>query len=517
MTDRPQSNREDVAAQNRRERGAAYEAEQHLPEAAECYLMGGAFSDAARVLNHLGWFYEAGLALLLYLPPGETNVLLLGDERRRLCMDASVCFARAGARPEVVALLSALGERQRAANLLSRAGLRNRAAAVMRGDHASESPWRAGVIGPLATLPGVLRRVQGVARRQNAGYRAAFVIPTGQEAEQLDQARPQPEYVPETLPPARTPDPERPPTTATSIEAVSLHRPPSTPAPPEPVMIEEGSVINGRYRVGKTLGMGGMATVFEAWDGELSEAVAIKVFLSAVENPGLLGRFRREMQISRRLIHPNIVRTHEFGLLGGARYISMERLHGSELWEYVRDVQPSMSALLRLLAGACDGLGHAHEQGIVHRDIKPSNLFVVRGGGIKVMDFGIAKATGSSRISVTGVRVGTPRYMSPEQVQSGSTVGPGADLYALGVVIYEMLTGRSVFDDRELLPLLLDHLTSEPEPPSQHNPAVPASVDAICLRLLAKDPADRHADCAELKDDLLRAAAELTHCGAQKT
>ncbi len=274
-------------------------------------------------------------------------------------------------------------------------------------------------------------------------------------------------------------------------------------SPEETLFLTPGTVLRDRYRVEELVGEGGMATVFRAWDLELSESVALKVFLSVVANASLLRRFRREMKINRRLNHPNIVRTHEFGTWRGARYITMELLQGQELWEYVRDHRPGPLQLLELLMQVCDGLGHAHEAGIVHRDLKPSNLFVTDGGRrLKLMDFGIAKATDSSQISVTGVRVGTPRYMSPEQIQTGGTIGVAADLYGVGAVMYETFAGRPVFEDSDLLPLLLNHLTEEPLPPSAHVPGLAPEIDVICLKLLQKDPADRYQSCAELRQAL---------------
>jgi len=549
-------------------------------EAAECYLRGGAYRDAARIMAHLGWFYEAGLTLLLPLPPGVIHVSELEPDTRQMCLDASVYFARGGARPEMVALLSALGENARAASLLMRAGLRARAAAIMRGDHLRESPWRPGMIGPLASHQGVMRRLQTLALQRDPDYQIVYPMPDGP---QRRQERAPAEPPPPTPPPVETsglfamglgdelgeeiarisgqhalpdleslPEPEldsldsldsladlddipvSEPTSFDGYETVEpLEREPpgeeapgeweedssgvfwhpdSQPITPLPgdidandadsLFIKPGTVMRDRYRIEAAIGAGGMATVFEAWDLELDEPVALKVFLSVVANQTLLRRFRREMKIHRRLRHPNIVRTHEFGIWRGARYISMELLKGQELWEYVGDKSPSLAEIVRLLIQACDGLGYAHAQGIVHRDIKPSNLFVTHEDGLKLMDFGIARALDSSRISFTGVRLGTPRYMSPEQIQAGGNVGPAADLYSLGAVMFEVLTGQPVFGDEELLPLLLNHLTQPPPIPSSLQDDIPPELDAICLKLLEKEPGDRYGSCEEVRYEL---------------
>ncbi len=272
--------------------------------------------------------------------------------------------------------------------------------------------------------------------------------------------------------------------------------------------IGEGSVIADRYRIDAFIGQGGMGTVYRATDMELEEVVAIKVFQQVVQNTKGLERFRREMKLSRKLIHPNVVRIYEFGTWRGARYITMELLSGLDLEEYLKSeggTLPTAQAL-SLMMQCCDGLIAAHKQGVVHRDIKPQNLFVVENGKrIKIMDFGIAKVSNGTSISITGVRVGTPRYMSPEQIQGGGQVGPPADLYALGGVMYELFTGSPVFDEEELVPLLLNHMTEEPVPPSERNPGLSAEIEHIILRLLQKDPENRYRDAAELKRELLSA------------
>jgi eukaryotic-like serine/threonine-protein kinase len=272
--------------------------------------------------------------------------------------------------------------------------------------------------------------------------------------------------------------------------------------------ITEGSVVADRYRIESFIGQGGMATVYKATDMELEEAVALKVFQQVVQNRSGLERFRREMKLSRKLIHPNVVRIYEFGTWRGARYITMELLYGNDLEEHMKkaDGPLDLSQGLSLMMQACDGLGQAHRAGVVHRDVKPQNLFVVEDGKrLKVMDFGIAKVSNSTNISITGVRVGTPRYMAPEQIQGGGEVGPPADLYALGGVMYEIFTGSPVFEEEELVPLLLNHMTEEPEPPTSRNPDVPQVVEDIILKLLAKNPEERYKDCSELKRELLSA------------
>ena len=273
-------------------------------------------------------------------------------------------------------------------------------------------------------------------------------------------------------------------------------------------LIKRGIVISDRFVVEAKLGAGGMATVYRVFDRELQEDVALKLFRVVVDDQVRLRRFRREMKIHRRLVHPNIVRTYDFGTWRGARYITMELLEGADLSSFCRDksgvVDPAVA--LQLMMQACDGLAHAHEEGIVHRDVKPANLFVMTGGRrLKVMDFGVAKAVDSSSISTTGGRVGTPRYMSPEQIQGNAEITLAADLYSLGAVMYEVFTGNPVFEDEDLMPLLLNHLSEEPIPPRDIDPRIPREVEEIILRLLAKNPRERYPDAQGVKSALLRA------------
>ena len=284
--------------------------------------------------------------------------------------------------------------------------------------------------------------------------------------------------------------------------------------------ISTGALIDGRYTVEEEIGAGGMARVFRAIDTELGEEVALKLFLQLAREGSGLDRFRREMKLSRKLHHPNIVRVLEFGVWKGARYLTMELLKGNDLEGHLAlrpDKRLPLGEGLQLMMQACDGLAAAHSVGVIHRDIKPGNLFVIdEGSRLKVMDFGIAKVIGSSSLSITGVRVGTPRYMSPEQIEGGgATVGPAADLYALGGVMYEMFAGSPPFLDTELMPLLLNQMAEMPDPPRKRNPEVPASVEKLIMKLLAKEPSDRYRDAKEVRGELLRLWVETQRTQAR--
>jgi eukaryotic-like serine/threonine-protein kinase len=304
-----------------------------------------------------------------------------------------------------------------------------------------------------------------------------------------------------------------PPTVRNSMPDAPTEPPPSgvTEAPPNATMASEqnstlaepapGLVINKRYEILQKIGQGGMAIVFRAADLELGEEIAIKVFTQSVDDPALLSRFKQELSVTRQLSHPNIVRLHDIGSYGPYRFITMELLSGSDL-AHVVSKGIDMILALRYLVQACAGLSYAHEKGIVHRDIKPENFFVTKDNVLKVMDFGIAKRQATKGLTVAGFIAGTPAYMSPEQISNFASVTPLTDLYALGVVAYELLTGTIPFEHEEMMPLLMMHLTHPPDPPKNRNPRIPDDLNTLVLRLLEKDPAKRVANCRELAQQL---------------
>ena len=272
-------------------------------------------------------------------------------------------------------------------------------------------------------------------------------------------------------------------------------------APPPPPTFAPGAVVAERYLVEAEIGRGGMATVYRAKDLELSEQVALKVFRPVAHDEEGLSRFRQELKVSRRLTHPNITRVYDMGVHQGMRYISMELLVGHSFEE----LNGSPWALRRgvdSLIQVCQGLAAAHAQGVIHRDIKPGNLFLTQEGLAKIMDFGIAKQRATRGVTQAGMVVGTPEYISPEQIR-GEVARETTDLYALGVVAYEMFTGRKPFAHDELVPLLQMHLAAPPDPPSRHKPGLPASLEAAILKLLEKEPQDRFPTAQALEEALV--------------
>ncbi|MBI5547746.1 MAG: serine/threonine protein kinase, partial [Deltaproteobacteria bacterium] len=259
-----------------------------------------------------------------------------------------------------------------------------------------------------------------------------------------------------------------------------------------------------RYRLVSALGQGGMATVFKAYDLELDLEVALKVFTLSTQDESLLARFKQELKLARSLNHPNVIRLFDLGIFAGHRYITMELLEGAVLTSLLgapMEVRRGVGYLVQ----ACDGLQAAHDQGIVHRDVKPDNFFVTWDGVVKVMDFGISKPRVATGLTQVGMVAGTPQYMSPEQINNFTTVTAATDLYALGVVAYEMFTGSPPFQHADLMPLLQMHVGQLPRPPRELVPALPKALEAIILTCLQKDPARRYASCADLSQ-ALRAA-----------
>ena len=261
--------------------------------------------------------------------------------------------------------------------------------------------------------------------------------------------------------------------------------------------LKSETLVGGRYRLGKKLGRGGMGIVFEAFDQELDEPVAIK-FLLPLHDKAAVTRFKREITMSRKLVHPNIVRVFDLGMENDLRYVTMELLTGEDLGS--RKKRPmDMQVLVDILVQACRGLHAAHEQGIVHRDVKPPNIFIINGGIVKMMDFGIAREAGVGQgLTKVGGFVGTPRYMAPEAFLGEA--GPAADLYSLGVTAYEVLCGKPPFEEKDPLPLMWKHVGEKPVPPSQRNRSVPEALNELVMHLLEKKPGDRPESAAFVGD-----------------
>jgi serine/threonine protein kinase len=269
-------------------------------------------------------------------------------------------------------------------------------------------------------------------------------------------------------------------------------------------MLAPGAAI-ARYEVVEELGRGGMAVVYLARHVDLAKLVALKELTLGTADASLAERFIREARTSGALGHPNVVAVFDYFEHEGLPYIAMEYVAGGPLRPLVGRL--TLAQIAGVLEGVLAGLAHAERHGIVHRDLKPENLLVTEEGLIKIADFGIAKAVDRTSVgqslTAAGMTIGTPRYMAPEQAKA-ERVGPSADLYSLGVIAYELLTGRVPFGDADtpFAALLMQHI-SEPVPdPLERNPDLDPEVAAWTLRLLAKDPADRPPGAADAWDEL---------------
>jgi len=265
-----------------------------------------------------------------------------------------------------------------------------------------------------------------------------------------------------------------------------------------------GTVFDGRYRIIRKLGAGGMADVYLAEDQELGRPVAIKILNDRhAADDSFIERFRREAKNAAGLSHPNIVSIYDRGEAEGTYYIAMEFLDGRSLKELIvgRGPAPIKTAIdyARQILAA---VGFAHRHGIVHRDIKPHNVLVGSEGRLKVTDFGIARS-GASQMTEVGSIIGTAQYLSPEQAR-GAPVDQTSDLYSVGVVLYEMLTGQVPFTGDTPLEIAMKHLSEVPKPPSELRPEVPHDLDSVVLRALAKDPSERYQGADEMDADLAR-------------
>lgn len=266
-------------------------------------------------------------------------------------------------------------------------------------------------------------------------------------------------------------------------------------------------VLNNRYKLISLVGEGGMAVVYDAEDLLLGRRVAVKVLREQfAADPGFLARFQREAKAAAALSHPNIVGIYDVGSDGSAQYIVMELVQGRTLKQIIQEDGPvSVARIIDLGRQLCEGLGYAHEHGIVHRDVKSQNILAGRDGRVKITDFGIAVALGASSLTQSGYVVGSAQYLSPEQAR-GEPATALSDLYSAGVVLYEMATGRLPFDGETPVAVALKHVQDEPTPPRQLNPRVPESLQTVILRAMAKDPAQRHASSRAMADALLACA-----------
>lgn len=284
-----------------------------------------------------------------------------------------------------------------------------------------------------------------------------------------------------------------------------IERPVSEP-PPTPTSL-------GKYRIVRRIGMGGMGEVYLAVDEVLNRPVALKVIaptFSASEN--FQKRFMQEARVVARLVHPNIVQIYNLEQIEGRLVFVSEYVEGQNLEQLMKQQGSlSPSEAMRIGIAIAQALEVAHQHAIIHRDVKPSNVLISESGNIKLTDFGIAKLAQdleSTQLTQAGILVGTPAYMSPEQIE-GQIVDTRTDLYALGAVLYEMLTGKRYFDAASPMTLLYKIINEQPLPPSRFNKSIPQALDALIMRCLAKNPKDRFSSAGDLAQELQRILRSL--------
>lgn len=275
--------------------------------------------------------------------------------------------------------------------------------------------------------------------------------------------------------------------------------------------IAPGSVIANRYEVQSVLGAGGMGLVLKALDRQLDEVVALKLLKGEVfqQDPVALDRFKQELKLARRITHRNVVRTYDYSELDHYYVISMEYVKGITLKQLLRQ-RGMLPVRIGLQVGKqiCSALEAAHEKGVVHRDMKPQNVLLESTGDVKIMDFGIARVADRKGMTSTGTIMGTPDYMSPEQAQ-GFAVDHRTDIYSTGVVLFEVFTGKLPFTADSALAVLNKHIREAVPRPTTINPALPAELEQVMIRAMAKNPDDRYARISQLHADLESVSARI--------
>lgn len=265
-----------------------------------------------------------------------------------------------------------------------------------------------------------------------------------------------------------------------------------------------GTVFADRYEIVELLGRGGMGRVYKAFDREVKETVALKLLLPEIEaEEAMIERFRNELKLARAIGHRNVCRMYDLGKAQGMYYLTMEFVPGEDLKSLIRRSGPlPLDTALRIGRQIAEGLAEAHRLGVVHRDLKSQNIMIDKGGNARIMDFGIARGTGGQTLTQAGMIVGTPDYMSPE-LWDGKPADPGSDIYALGVILYEMTAGRKPFTGDTPFEIGYKHRTEIPRNPQDFNQAIPETLNNLILACLEKEPGRRHLTAGAVAEQLM--------------
>ncbi len=264
-----------------------------------------------------------------------------------------------------------------------------------------------------------------------------------------------------------------------------------------------GSTFAGRYQIIEELGKGGMGWVYKVFDTKIKEKVALKLIKPEVASDSeTIERFSNELKLARKIRHKNVCGMFDIGESEGAHFITMEYVAGEDLKTMIRmSTGLTIGTVLSIGKQVCDGLAEAHSLGVVHRDLKPQNIMIDKGGNAKIMDFGIARSVREKGITGAGIMIGTPEYMSPEQTEA-KDVDQRSDIYSLGIILYEMATGRVPFEGETALSVAIKHKTDVPKDPKSLNPHIPDDLKHLILRCLEKDRAKRYQTAAEVEAEL---------------
>jgi eukaryotic-like serine/threonine-protein kinase len=266
--------------------------------------------------------------------------------------------------------------------------------------------------------------------------------------------------------------------------------------------VSTGRVLQGRYELLRVIGRGGMAEVYAARDLTLGREVAVKLLAERfVDDEGFIRRFQDEARHVARLNHPNLVAVYDTGIDQGQPYIVMELVEGRSLQEAIAGGGLTEDRALEIIADVCVALSYAHDRGLIHRDVKPGNILIADDGSVKVTDFGIARAVDHETVTRTAAVLGTAAYLSPEQAQ-GLDVDPRSDLYSLGVVLYELLTGDQPFSGDSPVTVAYQHVQEPPRPPRDLDSSISPAAEAIAMRALAKNPVNRYQHAEEMAEDV---------------
>jgi serine/threonine-protein kinase len=285
------------------------------------------------------------------------------------------------------------------------------------------------------------------------------------------------------------------------------------PAPPVRELVP-GELFAGRYQVIEDLGQGGMGRVYKVYDTEVREKLALKLLNPDIaSDERTIERFRTELRLARTISHRNICRMHDLGRDGSTYFITMEYVPGEDLKSLIHRIGAlPVGKAVSIARQVCEGLEEAHRVGVVHRDLKPQNIMIDREGNARIMDFGIARSVKGKGITGAHVLIGTPEYMSPEQVD-GREAGPRSDLYSLGIVLFEMLTGRRPFEGETTLSIAVKQKSDAPPDPRTLNPQIPEALARLVLQCLEKAPEKRPAGAAGLSAGLAGIESALPPTG----